>query len=413
MSDIKFNCPHCQQRLAIPDVALGRTIPCPICKGHIGLPAKRTPSTQSGASQTASTTTQAAVQTAAAPQTASTTTQAAVQTASAPQTASTTTQTAVQAAAAPQTVAAPQTANTPTQAAAQTATTPQTATPTVDMTPATRTATPQPQQNVDIKFACPTCAVHIVITERAAGKEITCQRCGSRVLVPPVGTPASAAASQPPPPPAVPSNATIPELIEKLRNGDEQVGKLLLQKGEAIIPLLIEGFNEHAITEPDTNRGADHIVKLLARCGAVCVQPLIARLGKSRHAYYALGKIANEDAINALARELTSVNWHRVEIACKALGLVENPNVQKIVSNIEIVRKSTRVGEVFTAASAAIAAIQARFPKAPVSGTTLQPAKVVHGATPLKAPTVKTPALTSHQKAGAPFTAHQKIASLG
>lgn len=38
MSDLKFNCPHCHQRLEVPEKALGRTISCPICKGHIRLP---------------------------------------------------------------------------------------------------------------------------------------------------------------------------------------------------------------------------------------------------------------------------------------------------------------------------------------------------------------------------------------
>jgi len=38
MSDLKFNCPHCHQRLEVPENALGRTISCPICKGHIRLP---------------------------------------------------------------------------------------------------------------------------------------------------------------------------------------------------------------------------------------------------------------------------------------------------------------------------------------------------------------------------------------
>ena len=369
MSDIKFNCPHCQQRLSIPDVALGRTIPCPICKGHIGLPAKRTPPPQSAAAQAATADqTTIATQTTASAQT---------------------------------TPATPTAATTQTTAAARTA----------DKPPAASTAGSQTQQNVDIKFACPTCAVHIVITERAAGKEITCQRCGSRIFVP-GGAPTLAAASQPSPP-LMPSQATIPELIEELRNGNEQVWRALLQKGESVIPLLIEAFNENAITEPDTNRGADHIVKLLARCGAVCVQPLIAKLGKSRHAYYALGKIANEEALNALSRELTSVNWHRVEIACKALGLVENPNVQKYVSSIEAVRKSTRVGEVFSAASASLAAIQARFPKAPVSDTSLPPAKVIHGTAPLKVTAAIAPPLTNHRKTGGGFASHQKLSVFG
>lgn len=37
MSDITFNCPHCQQSLAVPRELLGHTIECPSCKGSIEL----------------------------------------------------------------------------------------------------------------------------------------------------------------------------------------------------------------------------------------------------------------------------------------------------------------------------------------------------------------------------------------
>lgn len=307
MSDIKFNCPHCQQRLSVPEAALGRTIACPACTGRIGLPAKKTPPPE-------------------------------------------------------QPVPPP-----PDEPQAQ--------------EPVTRL-----QTGGDIKFACPACLVNIAIAERAAGRQITCQRCGAQILVP-GGTPASAPAPSPAVQPSAPPEPTpenIAQLIEKLRDGDAQAGGLLIRMGEAVIPELIEGFRENRLEDPDTNRGADHIVKLLAKCGAICVQPLIAKLGKSRHAYYALGKIGTEDAVNALARELTSVNWRRVEVACKALGLVETQHVLKIIGQIESVRKTTRIGEVFSASGTALAAIQARFPQAQVAGTALQPAKVLQATAPLK-----------------------------
>lgn len=41
MNELKFNCPHCHQRLEVPANALGRTIACPICKGRIRLPERK------------------------------------------------------------------------------------------------------------------------------------------------------------------------------------------------------------------------------------------------------------------------------------------------------------------------------------------------------------------------------------
>jgi uncharacterized protein (DUF983 family)/DNA-directed RNA polymerase subunit RPC12/RpoP len=38
MSDLKFNCPHCQQSLEAPEELLGQTINCPSCNGRIQLP---------------------------------------------------------------------------------------------------------------------------------------------------------------------------------------------------------------------------------------------------------------------------------------------------------------------------------------------------------------------------------------
>ena len=38
MSDIKLNCPHCEQSLDIPSELLGQTVECPSCQGSIALP---------------------------------------------------------------------------------------------------------------------------------------------------------------------------------------------------------------------------------------------------------------------------------------------------------------------------------------------------------------------------------------
>ena len=324
MSDIKISCPHCHQRLGIPEAALGRTILCPLCGGRIGLPAK------------------------------------------------------------------PE--SPPVAAAAESA--------------------PEglrvigvglQQQKTDIKFSCPNCDVHIVISDRAAGKTIVCQRCKASILVPaqspasvplpPAAAPAPAstpAFQAPPPAPATApaaapaSQGQVPDLIQRLRNGDMQAGRALIMFGESILPTLVDGFEENSLEEPDTNRGADHIVNLLAKCGGASVPPLIAKLGKCRHAYYGLGKIGNDEAIQALVRELSSVNWRRVEIACKALSMVATPNVLKVVGQIETVRRTTRVGEVYTAAGNALVEIQKRFPSEAKAAPAMQTAKIVAGNSPLK-----------------------------
>ena len=278
MSDLKFNCPHCQQRLGIPEAAMGRTIPCPLCKGHIRLPASEP--------------------------------------------------------------AEPE--------------------PTRKLRAIGRPAT---QQKDDIKFSCPACDVHIVIAGRAAGKQITCQRCGVPIVVPGAKPPPPQTVQpEPSPVPEQVDAQRVPELIEKLRGGDEHAGRALISVGESVIPSLVEGLKEYTLEEPDTNRGADYVATLLVKCGAVSVPFLIAKLGKSRHAYFALGRIGNDDAINALVFELSSCNWRRAELASTALGLVKNPSVLKVVDKLSVLLKSTRRGEVYMAAGAAITALQNRFP---------------------------------------------------
>jgi len=295
MSDIKFSCPHCQQRLCVPDSALGRTLACPGCQGHIRLPERN---------------------------------------------------------------------HVPAELHAPPA-------PEADKL---YTVSAMTQQGTDIKFACPNCSVHIVIVERAAGKQISCQRCAAKILVP--GTPRSASAPPAPVAPAVPAAAspsaavpsepaqlTAAQLLEKIRDGDQQAGRALLATGLPAVTELLGCFYESALDQADTNKGIEHIINLLVKCGGVCVQPLISKLGKSRHAYVALAKVGTEEAISALVRELSSVNWRRAEMACKALSLMDSPKALKLVSQLETVRKTTRVGEVFSAAGSAIMAIQTRFRK--------------------------------------------------
>lgn len=263
MADIKFNCPHCQQRLGIPEAALGRTISCPVCGGHIALPA-REPSRPK-------------------------------------------------------------------------------------------------EQNEEIKFSCPQCGVHILIAAVAAGKQVPCQRCGTQIVVP------GAAASSPG------GHATInltlgridmtpsAELVQKVRQGDELAGQTLISRGASAVHALLEGLEENSLEDPKANAGSDRVADVLVKIGAPGVQPLTTKLGKSRRAYFALGRIGSEEAVGALVRELASVNWRRVEVACTALGLVDKSVGPTLIPHLEKTRKSTRVGEVFTAAGAAIAALQSRF----------------------------------------------------
>jgi HEAT repeat protein len=238
----------------------------------------------------------------------------------------------------------------------------------------------------------------LVIDARGAGREIDCQTCGARITVPSEPPPVSAPVPAPAPVPAARQSPVTPaaaggdarqqvgELIERLRSGDAQAGRALVQLGVSVIPALIEGFKENTLEEPDTNRGAAHVSDLLVKCGAVGVQPLIAKLGKSRHAYLTLGRIGSEEAVRALTSELLSCNWRRVEIACKALGLVQTPNALKVLDLLDKARTSTRSGEVYAAAGAAIAAIRSRSGKDPEpKPLTLQEMVEQSKITPLKA----------------------------
>lgn len=265
-----------------------------------------------------------------------------------------------------------------------------TPTPDSDVVEGRLVTDPSGPKKADVKFACPTCGVNIVIAERAAGKVVSCQLCGARIRVPqPSATASAPAASRAPGaaplpraqavrPPLAPA---VSELIERLRNGDPQAGRALLMTGESIIQVLADTFAEHSLEEPDATRGAEHIINLLSKCGGACVPALVAKLGKSRHAYFALAKVGTAEAVQALVRELASVNWRRVEIACQALGRADTPAVVKVTPNIEAVSRSTRIGEVYTAAVGALTAIRSRYPSAGgASATTPQAAAPAAGA---------------------------------
>lgn len=254
-----------------------------------------------------------------------------------------------------------------------------------------RIANVDPQHPADIKFACPNCNVNIVVAQRAAGKVVSCQLCGARVRVPQPGAPTAAPASASFPP-ARPVRTSAPspeeaELIERVRNGDAQAGRTLLMTGKSAIQLLADSLTENSLEEPDSTRGAEHIVNLLAKCGGACVSALTAKLGRSRHAYAVMAKVGTAEAVQALVRELASVNWRRAEVACKALGQTDTPAVAQVLPRLDALCRSTRIGEVYAAASAAIIAIQERYPatSAPPPAATAQPATSSGATAPLKA----------------------------
>jgi transcription elongation factor Elf1 len=299
MSTVKFNCPHCQQRLGVPDTLLGRKLSCPSCGGHIRLPEKPTVMPEQPAPPT--------LPSPPAPLPSAIPVEK------------------------PKTLAGP------------------------------GTTVPVTLANGDITFFCPRCSSKLVVTERAAGKQIPCRSCGTPITVPDTAIPPDPAGRQ-----TInltlrqEGHVSLRDLVGKLREGDAQAARAVLAFGANAVPELIEGL-ENSFEEPKENRGADCILDALVRIGAASVKPLIAKLGKSRRAYFALGRIGNEEAVDALVRELTSVNWRRVEAACIGLGLAESPaSLYAIVTHLENTRKTTRIGEVYSAAGTAIAALQRR-----------------------------------------------------
>ncbi|HRT28768.1 MAG TPA: hypothetical protein P5527_03150 [Kiritimatiellia bacterium] len=224
------------------------------------------------------------------------------------------------------------------------------------------TTVPVTLSNGDITFFCPNCSCKLVVTERAAGKKIPCRKCNVLITVP--------SAAPIPPDPAgrqtvnltfrQDTQASLSDLVRRVREGDTALAKAILAFGSQAVPIVIEGL-ENSFAEPKENRAADVLTDILVKIGAASVKPLISRLGKSRRAYYALGRIGTEEALQALIRELTSVNWQRVEAACVGLGLTENPNAAYVITHLENTRKTTQVGEVFTAAGSAIIALQRRL----------------------------------------------------
>ncbi|HRR33465.1 MAG TPA: HEAT repeat domain-containing protein [Kiritimatiellia bacterium] len=223
------------------------------------------------------------------------------------------------------------------------------------------TTVPVTLSNGDITFFCPHCSCKLIVTERAAGKQIPCRKCNVPVIVPgkvippdPIGRETVNLTFR------QEAQASLSDLVKRVREGDATAARAILAFGANAVPAVVEGL-ENSFDEPKENRAADYLADVLVKIGAASVKPLISKLGKSRRAYYALGRIGTEEALDALIRELTSVNWRRVEAACIGLGLTENPNAAYVLAHLENTRKTTRVGEVFTAAGSTITALQRRL----------------------------------------------------
>ncbi len=217
MRTIKFNCPHCQQRLGAAENLLGRKISCPICKGHIKLPEAPTPTPKEEQSPSAASPT-------LEPQ------QQSAQTAPLP----------------------------PLTAAFQPPTPPPAAIPVEKPQPGFGSTTvPVTLSNGDITFYCPNCSCKLIVTERAAGKKIPCRKCGVPVTVP-------TAASIPPDPAGrqtvnltfrQDAQASLNDLVKRVREGDAAAAKAILAFGSHAVPIVIEGL-ENSFAEPKENRAA-------------------------------------------------------------------------------------------------------------------------------------------------------------
>lgn len=216
--------------------------------------------------------------------------------------------------------------------------------------------------NGDITFQCSSCGCKLVVTDRAAGREIPCWRCQNPVTVPSSTLPPDPVGRQ-----TVNINLgeehkqTMVKLIERSREGDTLASQTLLTLGTNALPHLVEAL-ENALEDAKVHIGDDQLVKIIVQMGIPGVKPLITKLGKRRRAYFALGKIGSGEAVDALVRELSSVNWRRVEAACIGLSFVTNPAVlQNVLSHLQQTCAQTRVGEVFSAASATIDTLQKRL----------------------------------------------------
>lgn len=75
----------------------------------------------------------------------------------------------------------------------------------------------------------------------------------------------------------------------------------------------------------------DQALEEIAALGQKAVPILLKHLGKSKYVAYTLGKIATEDALNALGKELHAPDWRRAEAAAQGLGASGTPSAIPIL----------------------------------------------------------------------------------
>lgn len=95
-----------------------------------------------------------------------------------------------------------------------------------------------------------------------------------------------------------------------------------------------------------------------AKLGAIAVPTLMDRLGSGRLIALALGKIGTKPAFDALATELRSPDWRRVEAAADGLGASRNVAAIPILEAARAQAHQLRIAEVSNAFASALADLE-------------------------------------------------------
>jgi HEAT repeat protein len=151
----------------------------------------------------------------------------------------------------------------------------------------------------------------------------------------------------------------LSDLVKRVREGDMAAAKLYWPLARTPCPLSLKNLKILSTNPKRTERQTAWLI-FLSKSGGQC-QTAHQQTRQEPPRLLCVGRIGSEEALEALIRELTSVNWRRVEAACIGLGLTENPNAAYVIAHLENTRKTTRVGEVFAAAGSAMTALQRRL----------------------------------------------------
>lgn len=115
---------------------------------------------------------------------------------------------------------------------------------------------------------------------------------------------------------------------------------------EQWISMLLEyGFRKDILSDAPYWEAANE----LAALGGTAVPELKRHLGRSRFIAAALGKIGTAEALTALAGELSSQDWRRVEAAARGLGLSKRPEAVPILESVLGSRAERTIVEVHQA----------------------------------------------------------------